>query len=68
MTQREKAICEIYTGICFCAGDQREAVYKYSEELMGRPVFTHEFYTLADELKKRAKADFVAICREVTTP
>lgn len=64
VTNREKAICEVYTGICFCAGEKREHVYKYASELMGRPVLTHEFYTLAAELKERAREDFVAICQD----
>ena len=64
MTNREKAICEVYTGVCFCAGEKRKHVYEYASELLGRPVFTHEFYTLAAELKERAREDFVAICQD----
>ena len=63
MTRREKAICEVFTGICFCAGEQRAAVYEYASELIGRPIFTHEFYTLADELKRLAKNDFIEMCK-----
>lgn len=66
MTLREKAICEVYTGICFCAGEQREAVYKYAEELLGRPVQTLDFLFLAPRLKELARADFEALCREET--
>lgn len=65
MTQREKAICELFTGICFCAGDQRGAVYEYAEELLGRPVMTHDFLLCAEELKEKARPDFVALCRKV---
>lgn len=65
MTEREKAICEVFTGICFCAGEQREAVYQYASKLLGRPIFTHEFYTLADKLKELARPDFVALCQKV---
>ena len=64
MTLREKAICEVFTGICFCAGDKRGAVYEYASELLGRPIFTHEFYTLRDELKEKARPDFVALCQD----
>lgn len=64
MTPREKAICEIFTGICFCAGERRQAVYEYASELLGRPVLTHEFYTFAEELKEKARKDFVAICQD----
>ena len=64
MTLREKAVCEVFTGVCFCAGEQRGAVYEYASELIGRPIFTHEFYTLAEKLKELARADFVAICKD----
>lgn len=64
MTMREKAICEVFTGICFCAGEKRGAVYDYASELIGRPIYTHEFLTRAEELKELARADFVAICRD----
>ena len=65
MTQREKAICEVFTGICFCAGEQRRAVYEYASELIGRPILSHEFYTMAEVLKKKARPDFVALCQKV---
>lgn len=65
MTQREKAICELFTGICFCAGDQRGAVYEYAEELLGFPVMTHEFLLYADELKEKARPDFIAMCKRI---
>lgn len=64
MTLREKAICEVYTGICFCAGDECSAVYEYASKLIGRPIFTHEFLTLADKLKELAKDDFVKVCKD----
>ena len=54
MTTREKAICELFTGICFCTGERRKHVYEYAAELMGRPVLTHEFAELADELRAPA--------------
>ena len=65
MTQREKAICELYTGICFCTGEQREAVYAYASELIGRPIMTHELCFLAKELKAKAYPDFIALCKKV---
>ena len=39
MTKREAAIVSAYTGVLI--GDFDE-VHKYIEELLGRPVFTHE--------------------------
>lgn len=67
MTNREKAICEVYTGICFCAGEQRKHVYEYAGELMGHPVLTHEFCDLAQTLRDRATEDFIAICKAEPT-
>lgn len=58
MTKREAAVITLYTGVFI--GDLAE-VYRYAEELMGRPVFSHEFSTLADELKEKAKKDFFDI-------
>lgn len=62
MTLREKAICEIATGVCFCVGDERKAVYEYASELIGRPIFTHELFTLSGKLKDKAIKDFAAVC------
>lgn len=67
MTNREKAICEVYTGICFCAGEQRKHVYEYAGELMGHPVLTHEFCDLAQTLRDRATEDFIALCKAEPT-
>ncbi|MDE5741087.1 MAG: hypothetical protein K2H90_01395 [Oscillospiraceae bacterium] len=58
MTKREAAVITLYTGVFI--GDLAE-IYKYSGELMGRPVFSHEFSVLADELKEKSKKDFFAI-------
>ena len=60
MTKREAAIVSAYTGIII--GEFSE-FHKYVEEIMERPVWTHE---LADketftEIKKRAKDDFINI-------
>lgn len=58
MTAREAAIVSAYTGKIL---GQFRNCHGYIEELMGRPVFTHELPALRDELQKRAKADFVGI-------
>ena len=63
MTKRECAIVMAYTGICMCAGENLKYFYKYVSELMGRPVYTHELAALADEIKERAKDDFIKLCR-----
>lgn len=58
MTKREAAIVSAYTGVLI--GDFEE-MHKYIEEIMGRPVFTHELPKLFDEIKERSKNDFVSI-------
>ena len=63
MTITEKAICEVYTGIVFCAKDDIWAGYAYAERLLGRAVYTHEFAELSDKLKELSKFDFVKVCR-----
>lgn len=65
MTDREKAIVMAHTGITMLAGEKFSIFHKYIEDLLGRPVWTHE---LADELvwneiKEKSKDDFLNICR-----
>ena len=64
MTDREKAIVMAYTGICMLTGDKFDIFHKYVEEIMGRPVWTHEFAFgfFADALKKKAEPDFIKLC------
>lgn len=66
MTNREKAIVMAYTGKCMLTGDKLHIFYKYVEEIMGRPVYTHEMGIKAvdEEIKEKAKADFIALCKE----
>lgn len=64
MTDREKAIVMAYTGYCMLAGDKLKVFYEYVGELLGRPVYTHEF---ADpDIRERASDDFYKLCRETT--
>ena len=66
MTPRERAIVETYTGICMATGEQRDEVYKYMSEIMGRPVYTHELALneVQEELKAKSKEDFINLCRK----
>lgn len=64
MDDREKAIVTAYTGITMLTGERLMEFYKYLYELFGRPVYTHEIPRLAEEIKKRSRDDFVALCRE----
>lgn len=68
MTDKEKAIVMAYTGIAMLTGDKFEIFHKYVEEIMNRPVFTHELATYAEEIKERAKFDFLALCAEEELP
>lgn len=63
MTKREAAIVSAYTG--YLIGDFHE-MHKYIEEIMGRPVFTHELAIekVNDEIRKRSKKDFCSITVE----
>jgi hypothetical protein len=47
-----------------CEGDDFNIFHKYVEEKLGRPIFTHEFAALADEIKERAKDDFIKLCAD----
>lgn len=66
MTDREKAIVMAYTGVCMLNGDKFDIFHKYAEDLMGRPVYTHEFGLdlFANELKKKAEPDFIKLCED----
>lgn len=64
MTLKERIIVEVYTGYVMVTGDERNELYKYMNEIMGRPVFTHELADkkIADELHEKSKKDFVELC------
>lgn len=68
MTDREKAIVMAYTGVAMLTGDKLDLFYQYLEEILGRPVFTHELADnkVFDEIKEKSKADFVNLCKETT--
>ena len=64
MTDREKVIVTMYTGKAMVKEEKWSLVYQYAEELMKRPVYTHELYS--DELTEKAKPDFLALCADET--
>lgn len=66
MTDKEKAIVMAYTGVCMLSGDKFKIFHEYVENIMGRPVYTHEMAITAvvDEIKEKAKADFIMLCAE----
>ena len=63
MTTREAAIVSAYTG--YLLSDFAN-MQRYAEEVMGRPVWTHEFASteFVDKLREKSKADFVNISVE----
>ena len=65
MTLEERVIVETYTGYCMTSGDERNAVYKYMEKLLGRPVYTHELAqkSVMNELHEKSKSDFIELCK-----
>jgi hypothetical protein len=60
MTKREAAIIGAYTGVLLGKFDD---MHSYIEEVMGRPVWTHELANEAtvDAIKAKSRADFLAI-------
>ena len=63
MTKREAAIVSAYTGVLIGGFSE---LHEYVEEIMKRPVWTHEMgnQKTASEIKARSKENFVNI--EVT--
>ena len=68
MTKQECAIVMAYTGITMLSGENFRIFHKYVEDIMGRPVWTHEMgiESVGDEIKERSKADFLKLCAEAT--
>lgn len=64
MTDREKAIVMAYTGACMLVGDKLNIFHKYIEDIMGRPIYTHEIAFLENEIKERSKDDFIKLCAD----
>ena len=65
MTKQECAIIMAHTGICMLTGEDFNIFHKYVEDIMNRPVFTHEMgmCAIADEIKAKSKADFLDLCK-----
>lgn len=61
MTDREKIIVSAYTGVLMCDFNN---LHKYIEDILGRPVFTHEMAdkSVLDEIKEKSREEFLAIC------
>lgn len=65
MTKRECAIVMAYTGVVMLTGDSLKEYYKYLNEIMGRPVHSHElaFKNVQKEIKETCRADFLSLCK-----
>lgn len=70
MTDREKAVITAHTGITMLAGEKFSIFHKYIEDLLGRPVWTHEFADelVWNEIKEKSKDDFIEICKTDDKP
>lgn len=68
MTKHECAIVMAYTGKCMLTGNDFNIFHKYVEDIMGRPVYTHEMGipTIVDEIKEKSKKDFLELCANAT--
>ena len=64
MTDKEKAIVMAYTGICMLTNDKFYIFHEYVEDIIGRPVMTHELLFLGDAIKEKSKNDFIALCMD----
>ena len=66
MTDREKAIVMAHTGICMLTGGKFQIFHEYVEDIMGRPILTHErgIASIADEIKAKSKDDFIVLCTD----
>ncbi len=60
MTKREAAIVGAYTGILI--GNFSD-MHEYIEQIMERPVWTHEManQAIVDEIKDKSRNDFISI-------
>lgn len=63
MTKQEKLIVSAYTGILMVDWDE---FHKFAEELLGRPIYTHEFdkEEVVEEILGKVKDDFMKLCEE----
>ena len=72
MTDRERLIVMAYTGVAMTRFDK---FHKFTEEILGRPVFTHEFASqdviderigfgesVNEKLKEKVKPLFLELC------
>ena len=66
MTEKEKVIASAYTGYMFVSPGQFPLVHKYIEEKLERPIWTHEFPLIDDEIQKAVMQDFIDMVKAET--
>ena len=66
MTDREKAIVMAYTGVTMLKDNKLDLFYQYIEELLNRPIYTHELgdSKVVYEIKEKSKTDFLKLCAD----
>lgn len=64
MTKQECAVVMAYTGVVMLTGDNLRIYYKYLNDIMGRPVYTHElaFKEIQEKIKEKSTNDFLKLC------
>ena len=61
LTKEQAAIISAYTGVlCGSFTDMAE----YVEKKLGRPVWTHEYSTLSEQIRSVTREDFLSICNK----
>lgn len=61
LTKEQAAVIGAYTGV-LCGSFS--IMHEYVERIVGRPVWTHEFPSLRDEIREKSKSDFLSLCTE----
>ena len=64
MTNKERAIIMAYTGVSMLTGEKFSIFHKYIEDILGRPVWTHELAnpSVWEEIKEKSRKDFIDLC------
>ncbi len=64
MTKKECAIVMAFTGITMLSGEDFRIYHRYIEDIMGRPVWTHELAneSVVKEIKEKSRYDFLKLC------
>ena len=53
-----------YTGVSMLIGDKFSIFHKYIEDILGRPIWTHELAnpSIWEEIKEKSRKDFLDLC------